>query len=77
MLKNGIADRIDPLAAFASKAQVAEAFKISPRTLERWTRLRAFPAPVRLGRRTYFHLGSIEEFLTAKNSTPVRNRRTG
>lgn len=75
MPKNGIADQIDPLADFASKAQIAKKFKRSPRTIDRWVRFRNFPPPLKLGNLVIFHVPSIEKFLADKCAASARNRQ--
>lgn len=75
MPKNGIADQIDPLANFASKAQVAKAFKKSQRTIDRWVRFRNFSPPIKLGNLVIFHVPSIEKYLVDKCATSARNRQ--
>jgi excisionase family DNA binding protein len=55
-----------PLADFVTKRELAEILQVSPRTVERWIRLRELPAPVRLGRTSFFHLPSIEALLQGR-----------
>ena len=43
--------RHDPLfGELATVAEIAEEFDVSPRTIQRWVRLRKLPPPVRIGR---------------------------
>lgn len=66
----------DLLHEFASKNELADLFRVSPRTIERWVRLRTIPHPVRLGRRSLFHLPTIREALTnAATNDPRRSKR--
>jgi predicted DNA-binding transcriptional regulator AlpA len=57
--------RDDFLKVFLSKQDVAAAFGVSVRTVERWVRLRQLPAPVRLGRVSLFHVPTLREFLAS------------
>jgi predicted DNA-binding transcriptional regulator AlpA len=60
------AEASKPLADFITKLELAEILQVSPRTIERWIRLRELPAPVRLGRTSFFHLPSIEVLLQGR-----------
>ena len=51
------------LADFGTKSDLAAAFGVSLRTIERWTRLRIQQAPVRLGRVSLYHLPTIQAHL--------------
>ena len=52
---------MDILSDYLSKEELAEQFGKSPRTIERWVRLRLIPAPVRMGKSTFFHVPSVKE----------------
>jgi hypothetical protein len=71
----------DLLTDYVSKADLAQQFGVSVRTVERWVRLRLLPPPVRLGRISLFHVPTLREFLEsdAKRSLaslmPDRHRR--
>lgn len=53
----------DILTGFVSKERLAEEFGVSPRTIERWIRLRFLPPPVRLGRTTLYHVETVRMHL--------------
>ena len=61
------------LTDFATKKDLAREFNVSPRTIERWVRLRLLPRPIRLGRTTLFHLPTVRDSL-AKNAAGSRGR---
>ena len=48
---------------FATKQQVAELFGVTPRTIERWVRLRTIPQPRRVGRQRLFYLPEMRKAL--------------
>ena len=50
---------------FASKQEVAAEFNVTPRTIERWVRLRTFPSPIKVGRKSLFHIPTIQMHLNA------------
>jgi DNA-binding transcriptional MerR regulator len=52
------------LEDFATTHQLAELFNKSPRTIERWVRLRIIPKPKKIGRERYHHLPSVRKALT-------------
>ena len=62
------------LAEYADKKQVADEFRVSERTIERWVRLRLLPAPVRLGRTSLFHLPTIKRHLESLSGPSGRRR---
>lgn len=57
------------LADYIDKAKLASEFDVSPRTIERWVRLRLLPKPLKLGRTRLYHRPSILKHLhsTAAN----------
>ena len=65
------------LSDYVNREQLAEVFGVSVRTIERWVRLRLIPAPLKLGRKSLFHLPAIERALAAltPDSDAVRRRR--
>lgn len=65
-------NRDDLLCEFASKAELAGLFGVSVRTIERWVRLRLIGKPVRLGRRSLFHIPTIRQALTDEASRAPR-----
>lgn len=64
------------LGDYASKQNLATAFDVSERTIERWVRLRLIPAPVRLGRTSLFHLPTVRQHLEDL-ATPVSRHARG
>ncbi len=71
------------LSGFISKAEMARAFGVSERTVERWVRLRLLPRPLKMGRSSLFHRQTLEEHLLARvehasspRSRPRRRRRS-
>ena len=65
------------LADYASKEELAEDLDVSPRTIERWVRLRLLPEPVRLGRTRLFHIPTIRRHWQSQTYTkrPYRSRQ--
>jgi predicted DNA-binding transcriptional regulator AlpA len=51
------------LEDFANKAQVAEFFGVTERTVDRWVRLRAIPQPRKVGRQRLWHLPTLRKSL--------------
>ncbi len=63
------------LEEFASKKDVADAFNVTSRTIERWVRLRIFPSPIKVGRQSLFHVPTIKKHLkAAAENAPVALR---
>jgi hypothetical protein len=52
------------LKDFATTHQLAKALHKSPRTIERWVRLRIIPQPKKVGRERYHHIPSVRKALT-------------
>lgn len=78
----GVPNQAEPgqeqlLADFATKADLAAAFKVSSRTIERWVRMRVLPQPVRLGRTLLFHMPTVRDHLLrgAAGGSTCRLRR--
>ncbi len=64
------------LDEYAPKSDVASAFNVSDRTIERWVRLRLLPAPIKLGRTSLFHIPTIKKALANGGVGPrSRDRR--
>ena len=75
-MSNRDAVSLEPLLqGYASKDQLADEFRVSPRTIERWVRLRLLPAPIRLGRKSLYHLPSIKRHMTDQLARPSAPRR--
>ena len=55
---------LDLLAEYARKNELAREFDVSPRTIERWVRLRLIPPPIRLGRVSLHHIPTLKQHLT-------------
>ena len=51
-----------------TQGELAERWRISPRTLERWRWLRLGPQYIKIGGRVVYLLGDIEAFETAKRA---------
>ena len=51
----------DLLSDYTRKEDLARDFDVSPRTIERWVRLRLLSAPVKLGRTSLFHIPTVRE----------------
>ncbi len=51
------------LLDYVTKKEIAGAFRVSERTIERWVRLRLIPAPVKLGRTNLYHIPTVQRFL--------------
>ncbi len=62
------------LADYVSKADLANEFDVSIRTIERWIRLRLLPQPIRLGRTRRFHVPTLRKHLEAKSSERADRR---
>jgi len=65
----------DLLVEYMSKEQIAKVFEVSERTVERWVRLRLFPAPLRLGRKRLYHLPTIRRYLADQTGGQSCGRR--
>ncbi len=64
------------LQDYVTKSELASEFNVSQRTVERWVRLRLIPQPVRLGRKSLFHIQSIRDHLLQRlNNSGQSNRR--
>lgn len=48
---------------FATKEDLEEAFEVTPRTIERWTRLRVLPQPQKIGRQRVWSTDSLRDHL--------------
>ena len=57
------------LAEFAGKPDLAAQFRVSPRTIDRWVRMRLLPAPVRMGRTSLFHVPTVKRHLEHLSAT--------
>ena len=53
----------DILDEYALTNELAEEFKKSPRTIERWVRLRLIPPPIPLGRVSLHHIPTLKQHL--------------
>lgn len=62
----------DVLDEFAEKSRVAEIFKVSERTIERWVRMRWIPSPVRIGNTSLFHLPTLRKSLMSMNGQSTK-----
>jgi hypothetical protein len=69
--------RTDPglLADYARTDQLAIIFNVSSRTIERWTRLKLLPAPLKLGRKRLHHIPSIRKRLADRTVDNSQGRR--
>ena len=63
------------LGEYVRKDELAHEFGVSPRTIERWVRLRLLPKPVKLGRSSFHHVPTIREHLLKQASAPARKGR--
>jgi len=63
------------LADYIGKEQLAQAFGVSARTVERWVRLRQFPAPLKLGRKRLYYVPTVRKYLADLNGFPGRAAR--
>jgi hypothetical protein len=63
------------LADYARTDQLAKIFNVSPRTIERWTRLKLLPAPLKLGRKRLHHIPSIRKRLADRTADNSQGRR--
>ncbi len=55
---------LDLLAEYARTDELAREFDKSPRTIERWVRLRLIPPPIRLGSVSLHHIPTLKQHLT-------------
>jgi len=55
-----------PEKSLLDEAGLAALFKVSPRTISRWTQQSELPAPARIGNRKFWMAGRIVAFLEAK-----------
>jgi len=51
---------------FLSAPQLASELGVSPRTVQRWHRLREAPPVTRIGRRVYYHRSAVEQWLRSR-----------
>ena len=58
------------LSEFVSKAEVAQEFSVSERTVERWVRLRLLPKPLKMGRSILFHRDALKAHFLARLEEP-------
>jgi len=74
---NSEESRTDPdlLADYARTDQLAKIFHVSPRTIERWIRLRLLPTPLKLGRTRLHHIPSIRKRLADRTVDNSQGRR--
>ena len=59
---------------YVQKDDLARDFDVSPRTIERWVRLRLLPPPIKIGRTRLYHIPSIRKSLEDRME---HNRRHG
>ena len=59
---------------YVQKDDLAREFDVSPRTIERWVRLRLLPPPVKIGRTQLHHVPSIRKSIEDRME---RNRGHG
>lgn len=54
------------LGDYLTDKELADQLDKSPRTLERWRRLREGPAPTRIGRKLYYHREAVARWLRSQ-----------
>ena len=66
-----------PFANFLRRDELAEALKVSPRTLDRWESLRMGPPRVTVGRTVLYNVDSVADWLLSHEKKPfiARGRR--
>lgn len=57
---------MNPLARLLPQRDVADQFNVSERTLVRWRSEREFPAPHRIGKRNYYLLQELTDWVDAQ-----------
>lgn len=69
----------DLLADYFSKEQLASALKRTPRTIERWLRLRVAPPVTRIGNDPYFRKEAVREWLLSREARTLHKpaKRSG
>ena len=68
--------RLTLLSDYVRKSVIAREFEVSERTIERWVRLRLLPAPLKLGRTSFFHLPTVADYLANQiKPNGLRRRR--
>jgi predicted DNA-binding transcriptional regulator AlpA len=59
---------------YASERRVASTLGISPRTLSRWNRAGIGPPKIKIGRKIFYDLEKISEWLATREVPPTRGQ---
>lgn len=54
------------LSDYLAEAALATQLEMSPRTLQRWRRLRTGPTPTMIGNKIYYHVDDLKVWLRAQ-----------
>jgi predicted DNA-binding transcriptional regulator AlpA len=63
------------LEGYLRRQELAKAFGLSPRTIDRWEALRKGPPRVCVGRTILYNVQSVREWLLSRERQPLASRR--
>jgi len=74
---NGDADHQIEIAGhvYATPERVAELLGVTTRTLARWHAARIGPPKIKIGKKIFFELGQLPDWLSSREIAPVKARR--
>jgi hypothetical protein len=65
----------DLLGEYVPTEELAKIFNVTPRTVNRWTRLKLLPAPLKLGRKPFHHIPSVRKRFAERMAANNQGRR--